>query len=242
MDWDDSPGLFPGFSDIPGWLEILRRHAKLLEEAAPAVRVSSVPASETVQRHYAESLELLRIVETFSSVNFSGKTVIDVGSGGGFPGIPLAALLPSARVHLVEPLKKRARLLEQAARELPLPNVKVHPIRAEEAGRGQLRNAAALVTARAVAALPELIEYVAPFAGRDGLIALPKGSRLEEELSDARFALSELACEYLATVPMRPEISEFGRILILRKTARTPLEYPRKPGVAGKTPLVNPIT
>ncbi len=241
MDWENLPALFPGFAPSEGWLETLRRHAEMLAEAAPAVRVSSVPSAEAVQRHYAESLELLRIFQTFYPTNFHGKSVADVGSGGGFPGTVLAALLPGAQVHLIEPLKKRARLLEQVASDLPLANVRVHPVRAEEAGRGHLRNAAALVTARAVASLPELIEYVAPLAERHGMIALPKGSRLEEELPAAAYAISQLACEVVAVVPMRPEVSEFGRVLLLRKVARTPLEYPRKPGIAGRTPLANPV-
>lgn len=239
MDWAELPLLFPGFSGAETWSSILERHAEFLETAAPAVRVSSVSNEDAVRRHYAEALELLRIAQAGNAEKFSRANIVDVGSGGGFPGIPIAALLPGARVHLVEPLQKRARILTKFANEAPLPNVSVYPVRAEEAGRGPLRDSAMLVTARAVATLPELLEYVAPFAAEGAVIALPKGSRLAEELPAARKAMQALRCELLDVVPMREEISEFGRVALFRKTAPTPSAYPRKPGTAARIPLAS---
>ena len=196
--------------------------------------MTAVPQAEVVQRHYAESLELLRLAEDQCGV--PGVT-IDVGSGGGYPGLVIAIVRPETIVRLVEPLQKRARLLESIAAELGLENVTIHPVRAEEAGRGPLRESAGLVTARAVAALPELLEYTAPLAAPGGWLAFPKGSAHPEELTAATNALSELGCEHRATVAMRSEISSAVNVLLFEKRSATPARYPRRPGMPAKRPL-----
>jgi len=212
---------------------MLRRHARLIAERATRVRVSAVPASQTVGRQYAESLELLRIAELTGTV----EMLIDVGSGGGFPGMVIAAVRPAMDVHLVEPLKKRARLLAELALDLGLTNVAVHSVRAEEAGRGPLRDAAPLVTARALAGLRELLEYTAPLAAPGGLIALPKGSAVADEIAGAQGALAALKCEVARVERMRPEISETISVVLLRKLGATPAQFPRRPGMPSKRPL-----
>jgi len=138
---------------------------------------------------------------------------------------------------LVEPLRKRARLLESMAAELGLANVSVHAQRAEEAGRGPLRGSAELVTARAVAPLRELLEYTAPFCAAHGRVVLPKGSALDDELAAADKALSELALAAREVVPMRPEVSETLRVAVFERCGEFPQRYPRRPGLAAKRPL-----
>jgi 16S rRNA (guanine527-N7)-methyltransferase len=234
LDWIDLPALFPAFPDPERWLPLLRRHAALLAEAAEHTRVSAVAAADIVQRQYAESLEVLRITETERPAS---GTLVDVGSGGGFPGLVIAAVRPTVEVHLVEPLRKRARLLEQCARELGLRNVTVHALRAEDAGRGPLRDAADVVTARAVAELRVLLEYTAPLTATGGLMALPKGSGAQAELVGAAHALRDLHCEKAAIAAMRPEISTTLVVALFRKLAPTPPGYPRRAGVAAKRPL-----
>lgn len=233
MDWLDLPDLFPSIPSPAAWLPQLQRHHDLLEAAADRVRVSSVPPDEVVRRHYAEALETWRI----ATAEEMPLRIVDVGSGGGFPGIVFAIIAPDARVDLVEPLRKRATLLSELVAGLGLTNVSVHPLRAEEAGRGPLREAADLGTARAVASLPELLEYVAPLVRPDGLIAFPKGSALRGELGAAASALKPLRCEVVDTVPMRPEISETLSILRLRRTGEMPATYPRRAGIPAKRPL-----
>jgi 16S rRNA (guanine527-N7)-methyltransferase len=187
-----------------------------------------------VQRHYAESLEILRIsLEAATTPN----VLVDVGTGGGFPGLIMACVLPRTVCWLVEPLQKRARLLQSLAEALDLANVHVLARRAEEAGRGELRDAAELVTARAVAPLSEVLEYTAPLAATGGLIALPKGSALPAELASAGNALAELRCLLRETTPMRPAISGSIAVAIFGKVAATPSGYPRRPGSARKRPL-----
>jgi 16S rRNA (guanine527-N7)-methyltransferase len=195
--------------------------------------VTSVPPGEAVRRHFAESLEVLRLVRQ----QCDGATLVDVGSGGGFPGLVIAIVEPATAVHLVEPLKKRATLLAEMAAALGLGNVTVHPVRAEEAGRGPLRESAAIVTARALAPLPEALEYTVPLAGVGGLVALPRGSSLQGELRAAANALRELACRPLAPLAMRPAASATPWLLMVRKGGHTPSRYPRRAGVPGKRPL-----
>jgi len=234
MDWGELPGLFPGFPRSDRWLPLLQRHARLLAEAEPHTRVTSVEGPAFVQRHYAESLEILRIsLEAAPTSN----VLVDVGSGGGFPGLVMACVLPGTVCWLVEPLQKRARLLQSLAEALGLANVHVLARRAEEAGHGELRDAAELVTARAVAPLSEILEYTAPLAATGGLIALPKGSALPVELASAGNALAELRCLLRETTPMRPAISASIAVVLFEKVAATPPEYPRRPGIPRKRPL-----
>jgi 16S rRNA (guanine527-N7)-methyltransferase len=233
--WGQLPGLFPEFEDSDRWVPLLQRHLALVEAAAPIVRVTSVPRGEAVRRHYAECLELLRV----ASRDGLPSSVVDVGSGGGYPGLVIAAVLPDVPVTLVEPLKKRARLLVDMATALGLGSVEVLAERAEEAGRGPLRDAAELVTARAVAPLAELLEYTAPFARPGGRLVLAKGSGLVAELNAAAGALAELRCRLVSVTPARPSIASSLSFAVFEKLEATPERYPRRPGIPGKRPLQN---
>jgi 16S rRNA (guanine527-N7)-methyltransferase len=233
LAWDDLPPLFPEFDDPGRWLPLLQRHASLIEAAAPAVRVSSVSPADAIRRHYAESLELLRLIELDAPVS----DLADVGSGGGWPGLVVAAVRPGAEVHLIEPLQKRARLLVEVSAALGLPNVHVHPQRAEEAGRGPLRDVCTVVTARAVASLSELLEYTSPLTAHGGRIVLPKGSAFEGEIASAGPAMQALGVSLSKVVPMRPDISEAVRVAMFEKQGATDARYPRRPGTPAKRPL-----
>ena len=231
LDWDALPGLFPGFADPARWLPLLRRHLEMVEAAAGRVRVTAVAPTDAVRRQYAESLELLRMAGPFEG------PVCDVGSGGGYPGIVVAAILPGVPVHLVEPLRKRAGLLEEMAAALGLANVTVHALRGEEAGRGALREQHGLVLARAVAEVRELLEYTAPLARPGGIIALPKGSRVRDELTAAATAMRELGCVLAACEPMRAEVNAAVTVVRFTRAGVLPAKYPRRPGIPGKRPL-----
>jgi 16S rRNA (guanine527-N7)-methyltransferase len=233
LDWNDLPGLFPGLQASDRWLPLLQRHLALISAAGPHGRATGVAPGDAVRRNYAESLELLRIIDGAQG----GPPLVDIGPGAGFPGLIIAAVQPAWEVHLLEPLKKRATLLEQLAAELGLPLVTVHPIRAEEAARGPLRETAATVTARAVAPLRELLEYATPLAMPGGLLALPKGSGVLDELAEAPHALTALRCEVEAVVRTRPEASETPYVVLVRKAGPTPRLYPRRPGIPHQRPL-----
>ncbi|MCY3602275.1 MAG: class I SAM-dependent methyltransferase, partial [Chloroflexi bacterium] len=163
LAWESLPELFPDLAEPERWLPLLRRHAQLLAESP--VQTTSVKGETVVARHYAESLEAYRLAGWPAA-----GVVVDVGSGGGFPGLVIAAVAPEVEVHLVEARRKRAGLLTEMAEALGLARVTAHGERAEEAGRGALRERADLVIARAVAPLPVLLEYTAPLAATGGTI------------------------------------------------------------------------
>lgn len=163
--------------------------------------------------------------------------VIDVGSGGGWPGLVIAMVDPGVRVDLVEPLRKRAALLGTMAEALGLDNVRVHAMRAEEAGRAELREAADAATARAVAPLPVVLEYVAPLTRVGGLVALPRGSSAERDVASAERAAQILGLRFHGLRPMRAEVSRTAAIAFYSKAAPTPGRYPRRPGIPEKRPL-----
>ncbi len=236
-EWDELAQLFAGDAEVLRAVPRLARHWELVRGSPEAGRLTAVEGSAAVRRQYAESLELLRLAEGFLAAGAGEVRYADIGSGGGWPGLVVACARPGWEVHLVEPLQKRARFLAAAARELGCGNVRVHAMRAEEAGRGPLREACGLVTARAVAELRVVLEYAAPLAAVGGIIALPKGSRLEEELAAAGSAAGALGCELAGVVPMRPEVSETVRVAVCRKVAPCPAGYPRRPGVPERRPL-----
>jgi 16S rRNA (guanine527-N7)-methyltransferase len=233
MSWSDLPDLFPGYAAPETWLAKLQKHADLVAAASPQVRVTAVDAHDAIRRNYAESLELLRIMLATRDV----PAVVDVGSGGGFPGMVIACVLNDRPVHLVESLRKRGTLLTAVAEALGLKHVTVHPARAEEAGRGPLRDAVPIVTARAVAELRELLEYTAPLAATGGSLFFPKGSIIEDEIAAAGNAMDLLQCEVRGRTKMRAEISPVLTVLCLEKVGTTPERYPRRPGMPAKHPL-----
>ncbi|MEP7216295.1 MAG: 16S rRNA (guanine(527)-N(7))-methyltransferase RsmG [Anaerolineaceae bacterium] len=234
LSWAELPALFPQLPGAGRWLPLLQRHATLIAEAAPRVRVTAVTPEDAVRRQYAESLELLRIVADHSP---NLLEIGDVGSGGGFPGLVIAIVQPDTQIHLVEPLKKRAAFLSECVEALGLLNVVVHAARGEEAGRGPLRDSLAVVTARAVAELRELLEYTAPLAAPGGCVAFPKGSSFEAELNAAAASIAALSCTFEALRPMRPEVSATLSVALFRKLSLTAAAYPRRPGVPAKRPL-----
>lgn len=231
--WDSLPDLFPQFARPGRWAPLLRRHAGLL--AASPVRATSVTGAAAVARHYAESLEAFRLAGAPEE-----GMVVDVGSGGGFPGLVVAAVAPALEVHLVEARRRRAELLAELADALGLARVTVHAARAEEAGRGPLRDGADLVLARAVAPLPALLEYCAPLAAPGALVAAVKGSRGEAELARSGAAMGALACEFAGMDAMRAAIAPTMRVLRFRKLGPTPARWPRRPGMPVKRPITAP--
>lgn len=235
LDWETLPGAFPGFPVPERWLPLLRRHHELLAAADPAVRTTAVDAADAPSRLYAESLETLRLA--LGHVERPVERYVDVGSGGGFPGMVAAILFPGWETTLIEAHGRKATLLRDIAVELGHSRVTVLHARAEEAGHGLLRDSACLVTARAVAELRVALEYTAPFARVGGVLALPKGSRLPLEEAGAEDAIQVLGVEYAGREAMRPGVSATPWTAIFRKVGPTPAAYPRRAGLPARRPL-----
>ena len=165
--------------------------------------------------------------------------LLDVGTGGGFPLLPLAIALPQWTCIGVDAVAKKIRAVEGIVARLHLRNVRLAAGRTEDLGRDrQYRDRNEVVTARAVAPLRVLLEYCAPFACPGGLIALWKSLRVESELADSKHAQQILKCSlegtHRYTLP-----GDFGQrhLLLFRKHGTTPGGYPRPVGIAKKKPL-----
>lgn len=181
---------------------------------------------------------LLDTLELSFCIHFQpGMKLLDVGSGGGVPGLLLAAMYDWQSVVLVESIQKKAEFLASAAREMGLDGVEVHTERAEDlAHHPDHRDQYDIVTARALAPLPQALELTAAFIKPGGTLFLPRGAGESTEtatvLKEALGITLEQTHEY--TLPGR---NEAFRVFIYKKTTSTQDKYPRKPGQIRKHPL-----
>ena len=164
--------------------------------------------------------------------------LVDVGSGGGVPGIPLAIARPDVTVLLVESTKKKAAFLQAAVMELDLKNVSVSSLRAEDVGRGKTRESFDVATARAVGAMVFLVEWCLPLVKKGGRLLAMKGERITEELPAAEKAVRMLG----GAKPVIHPVSLLGTnhhvIVEIVKTGPTSFRYPRAATEAKGRPMI----
>ena len=221
--------------------EILARFGAPEAAAAPLARILELQATDptasttvrdpvdAVDRHVADSLVALEL-----PVVASARRIADLGSGAGWPGLALAAALPDAHVALVESAVRHCRYLERASEGLS--NVSVVHARAEQWRDGL--GAHDLITARALAALPVVLEYAAPLLQEGGHVVAWKAAVSEHEAFGGRRAAEILGLEPVAVVPVQPYPDARDRTLhVFRKIAPTPARFPRRAGMATKRPL-----
>ncbi len=165
--------------------------------------------------------------------------VVDVGAGGGFPGVPLKICRPDLRLVLVEANGRKAAFLRHLVEALDLDGVRVYQGRVETAGReAELRERCDLAVGRAVAALPVLLEYALPLVAVGGRVVALKGPRITDELQGAEQAGEMLGGEKMEVISFAlPGGGEERRLAVWKKVRKTPGEYPRRPGVPAKRPL-----
>jgi 16S rRNA (guanine527-N7)-methyltransferase len=205
--------------------------ARILELQAtdPAASTTVREPAEALDRHVADSLVALSLPAVASALR-----IADLGSGAGWPGLALAAALPSAHVSLVESAIRHCRYLERASEGLP--NVSVVHARAEEWRDGL--GVHDLITARALAALPVLLEYAAPLLEEGGHVVAWKAAVSEHEAFGGARAAEILGLESVAVVPVQPFPESRDRTLhVFRKISPTPPRFPRRAGMATKRPL-----
>ena len=188
---------------------------------------------EVVKKHFADSLTLPGI-HNMDEV----RNMIDVGTGAGFPGIPLKIVCPDVKLTLLDSLGKRVKFLEDVAGKLDLRGVEcVHSRTEDLAGNSYYREQYDLVTARAVAAMNVLSEYCLPYVKIGGVFAAYKSGTIEEELAAAERAISVLGGKVRATEKF--QLDDMGRsIVLIEKTRKTPKSYPRKAGTPSRSPIV----
>lgn len=188
-----------------------------------------------------DSLALLEILPSLTPATraMSDMKLLDVGTGGGFPLLPLAICLPELQVVGLDSTKKKIDAVRRIAETMELTNAHVMCGRAEEAGRdGRLREQFDIVTARAVAPIHSLLEYCSPFTRPMGYIVLWKSMHIDEELHDSLLARAELSCQ-LKTQHRYDLGKGWGerQLLVFQKTSALSKKYPRGVGVPKKEPL-----
>ena len=187
--------------------------------------------NEVILKHFIDSLTIKRYIE-------EGKSIVDVGTGAGFPGIPLSISNNNINITLLDSLNKRIIFLNDVIDKIQLKNIEAIHGRAEEFAKNKKqRESFDIATSRAVAPLNILLEYLLPLVKVGGKCICMKGSKTEE-IEDARNALKILGGEIESIDKVFLPNSDIERnIIIVRKVKQTPLKYPRKAGTPVKEPL-----
>ena len=221
----------------PDHLEAFHTYMEEMEAARPRLRLTALSDPEVVQRrHFLEPLALLVALEEMGP---PADAVIDIGSGAGFPGLPIKIVRPRLILTLLEANGKRAAFLQHLIQRLGLEGVTVINSRAEELAHDpDHREVYELALARAVAPLPVLVELALPFLRVGGLLAAPKGSRARREAHEAAAALRACGGLLESLRPLGvPGAETAPTLVVVRKTSSTPERFPRRPGIPAKRPL-----
>lgn len=234
-DWNDVLGAPLSDEQLAQFV----RFGELLLEWNERFNLTSITdPAEVVTRHFMDSLSVLAVPGLPAAA--AAPSVIDVGTGAGFPGIPLKVARPSWRVTLLEATRKKTEFLELAVRELGLEGVTVVWGRAEEVAHepGQCE-AYDVAVARAVAELAALAELCLPFVRVGGHFIAQKGARVDEEVERSWRALELLGGRLVAIrrVDVPGLAGEERALVVIEKVGSTPAKYPRRAGMPAKRPL-----
>lgn len=199
------------------------------------VNLTAITDPEAIEmRHFLDSLSVARAI-TFAP----GQRVIDVGTGAGFPGLPLRLAFPFINLTLLESTAKKTSFLEHIVALLKLDRVNILTTRAEDAGQAPtIRERYDIVLARAVAAMPVLSEYLLPLCKIGGYCIALKGEHAAAEVQQAENALRILGGHVKRILPVElPQVAETHHLIVIEKIAATPPKYPRRAGMPSKRPL-----
>lgn len=212
------------------------RYYELLVEWNKKINLTAITEPKDVAiKHMIDSLSCYG-----DELFHENASLIDVGTGAGFPGLPLKIFCPSLKLTLLDSLNKRVKFLQLVVDELGLKDVEVIHARSEEAARNRnYREKFDIATARAVARLPIICEYCLPFVKTGGVFIALKGRQYEDETEEARKAIKILGGEIERTVPIKlPEIDDKRAVIYIKKIKSTPKAYPRKAGTPERNPIV----
>lgn len=226
-------GAEAGLSFTEEQLEQFTKYYELLVETNKVMNLTAITEPEEVAvKHMIDSLLAYE-------AGMAGKTLADVGTGAGFPGVPLKIYCPELRVTLIDSLGKRLKFLQQVIDTLDLKYIRCEHLRAEDAGKNSKhREKYDLVTARAVARLSVLAEYCLPLVKKGGQFIALKGSKFAEEIQEGTAAVTILGGKILSAEPVKlPGLDDGRAIIKISKLKTTPAQYPRKAGTPEKQPL-----
>lgn len=218
-------------------IEQFYRYYELLIEWNKVMNLTTITDyNEVNEKHFIDSLSIVKILD-FLDI----KTVIDVGTGAGFPGIPLKIVFPHLKIVLLDSLQKRVNFLDTVINEIGLNSIITLHGRAEDfARKSEYREQFDLCISRAVANLSVLSEYCIPYVKKGGIFIAYKSGNMQEELKQSEIAVKVLGGSIENVEKFNLPQSEIERSLILiRKRKSTEKKYPRKAGVPVKNPIRN---
>jgi 16S rRNA (guanine527-N7)-methyltransferase len=204
--------------------------SELLEWNKKFNLTSITDATEIKVKHFEDSLTILQ------AVKLTSQSIIDVGAGAGFPGIPLKIVCPKIKLTLLEATRKKVDFLIHLVKNLGLKDVEIIWKRAEEFAR-QKREVFDLAVSRAVAELNLLSEYCLPFVKVGGMFVSYKGEKIEAEVSQAENAINLLGGELKEIQKVKLSDGTLHSLVIIKKVSPTPPRFPRRTGIAKKKPL-----
>ena len=211
------------------------KYMRLLQEWNEKINLTAITDDEEViKKHFIDCIKAFK-----SDAIKNAKTIIDVGTGAGFPGLPIAIMNPNVKVTLLDSLNKRINFLNLVVKELGLTNVTTIHSRAEDGARNpELREKFDVATSRAVANMAVLSEFCLPYVKKNGHFVALKGPAIEEELENGKAAIKILGGELKNIIEVSIEGTDLRHSIVeVLKVKECNKKYPRKAGTVNKNPL-----
>ncbi len=227
-----------GLELSPEQLAQFARYRELLLDWNQRINLTAITDPQDVlAKHFLDSLACLFAIP--QAEREKPLKLLDVGSGAGFPGLPLQIVFPHWQVTLLEATGKKVRFLEEVIARLGLSRARALQGRAEELAHDRQHRARCdVVTARGLAALPTLLEYCLPFCRPGGLVIAPKKGAINEEVEQGKRAAAALGGRFVGQRPYRlPGLDDQRVLIVFQATRAVPAQYPRRAGAAVKKPL-----
>lgn len=211
---------------------------ELLKEWNSFMNLTSIiEFDEVLKKHFVDSLSLIKAVPDISQKDYN---LIDVGTGAGFPGIPLKIVYPDLKITLLDSLNKRVQFLNEVINKLELKHITAIHGRAEDYAKpDKLRESFQLCVSRAVANLATLSEYCIPFVKKGGYFISYKSEKVTEEFECAKSAIHLLGGKFEKQIEfLLPDSDIYRNLFVIKKVSVTPAKFPRKAGIPSKEPLI----